>query len=75
MSETASAIDDAGWIVGSGSGHALLLTDANFPMPMLTISGTTVTEGNSGTTNAVFTVRALQGVMETTGAAIHRRDD
>jgi probable HAF family extracellular repeat protein len=54
--EFATAINDAGQIVGAREGRATLLADENFAVPLITISNATVAEGNSGTTNAVVTV-------------------
>jgi probable HAF family extracellular repeat protein len=50
--DSATAINDAGQIAGHANGHAVLLT----PVPDLTINNVSVTEGNSGTVNVVFTV-------------------
>ena len=50
------AINDAGQIAGNTDGHAILLTPIPLALPLVTISGAAVTEGNSGTTAAVFTV-------------------
>src|SRR5262249_25562469 len=47
----AVAINDAGQIVGDNQ----LLTPIPLALPLVTISDATVSEGNSGTTNAVFT--------------------
>jgi probable HAF family extracellular repeat protein len=47
------AINDDGQIAATGDGRPVLLT----PGPSLTINNVSVTEGNSGTTNAVFAVR------------------
>ena len=63
--ETASAINDAGQIVGTRGGRGILLADENFAMPLITISGATVTEGHSGTTNAVFTVSLSKASTQT----------
>jgi probable HAF family extracellular repeat protein len=49
------AINDAGQIVGSSNGHAVVLNPVA-SLPSLNIGNISVTEGNSGTTNAVFTV-------------------
>ncbi|MFO0848284.1 MAG: Calx-beta domain-containing protein [Gemmataceae bacterium] len=63
----ATAINSAGQVVGYGSiwnpltwqssTHAVLMTSVGVGVPFVTIDDVTVTEGNSGTTNAVFTVR------------------
>jgi probable HAF family extracellular repeat protein len=54
---TANAINDSGWIVGSGDhGGYLLVPTGEETLPALTISDATVTEGNTGTTNATFSV-------------------
>jgi probable HAF family extracellular repeat protein len=64
---TATAINDAGQIVGTNSsGNAALLTEESLVLPVLTIeSGAAVTEGHSGTTNAVFTVRLSRPSSQT----------
>lgn len=55
--EYASAINDAGQIVGTLSGRGYLLTEEHLVMPLLTTDGgAAVTEGNSGTANATITV-------------------
>ncbi|MEO6435625.1 MAG: Calx-beta domain-containing protein [Tepidisphaeraceae bacterium] len=63
--ETAAAINNAGDIVGTRGAGAFLLTDENFAIPLLTISGATVTEGNAGSTNAVFTVSLSKASTQT----------
>jgi hypothetical protein len=63
--ETASAINDAGDIIGGRGGRAFLLTTENFAMPLVTISDATVTEGNTGATNAVFTVSLSKASTQT----------
>jgi probable HAF family extracellular repeat protein len=50
--DSAQAINDAGQVVGHANGRAVLLTR----VPDVAINNVTVTEGNSGTTNAVFIV-------------------
>lgn len=57
----ASAINDAGQIIGG----AVLLTDDLLAVPLLTISGATVTEGHSGTINADFTVTLSHASAQT----------
>jgi probable HAF family extracellular repeat protein len=52
----ASAINDAGQISGTDGERALLLTGDQFVLPLMTIADTSVTEGNTGTRNATFTV-------------------
>lgn len=52
----AVAINDAGQIVGSRGGLAVLLTPQAGGLPRITIGDTSVTEGNGGTTLATFTV-------------------
>jgi probable HAF family extracellular repeat protein len=52
---SAVAINDAGQIVATGGG-AYLLTPVPLDLPLVTIGDATVTEGNSGTTDAVFTI-------------------
>jgi probable HAF family extracellular repeat protein len=52
---TVQVINDAGQIAGSANGHAVLLNPVA-SLPSLTIGSTSLTEGNSGTVNAVFTV-------------------
>jgi probable HAF family extracellular repeat protein len=56
----ATAINNAGQIVGYGMGgghfHAVLLTPTVAGTPTVSIGDVTVTEGNAGTTDAVFTV-------------------
>jgi probable HAF family extracellular repeat protein len=56
----ATAINNAGQIVGYGLGgghfHAVLLTPTEAGTPTVSIGDVTVTEGNAGTTEAVFTV-------------------
>jgi hypothetical protein len=54
--ETAAAINDAGQIAGTQGNRATLVTDDSLVLPLMRISGATVTEGNSGTINANFTV-------------------
>jgi probable HAF family extracellular repeat protein len=49
------SINDAGQIAGSADDHAILL-DPVASLPSLTISNISMTEGNSDTTTAVFTV-------------------
>jgi probable HAF family extracellular repeat protein len=49
------AINDVGQLVGSAAGHADLLTPVA-PPPQLSINGVSMKEGNTGTSNAVFTV-------------------
>jgi probable HAF family extracellular repeat protein len=49
------AINDAGQLVGSTAGQAELLTPIA-PPPTISVNNVSVTEGNSGTRNAVFTV-------------------
>jgi hypothetical protein len=63
--EYASAINDTGQIAGSRGGRAVLLANENFPTPLLAIDGATVTEGHSGTTNAVFTVSLSRASTQT----------
>jgi len=59
----AAAINNAGQIVGNGPNsatgetHAFLLMPESATTPLVTIDDVTVTEGNSGTRNAVFTAR------------------
>jgi probable HAF family extracellular repeat protein len=53
--DNAAAINDAGQIAANANGHAVLLTYV-LPPPTIAITNVTVTEGNSSTTNAVFTV-------------------
>jgi hypothetical protein len=65
---TATAINDAGQIVGTHtrSGNAALLTEESLVLPLLTIEGgATATEGHSGTTNALFTVRLSRPSSQT----------
>ena len=64
---TATAINDAGQIVGSNSsGNATLLTEESLVPPVATIDGgASVIEGHSGTTNAVFTVRLSRASSQT----------
>jgi probable HAF family extracellular repeat protein len=56
----ATGINNAGQIVGYASGggrtHAILLTPVEEGTPTVGVGDVTVTEGNAGTTNAVFTV-------------------
>ncbi len=73
--EGATAINDAGQIVGSGTiwnpvtqqnpNHAYLMTPASIGVPLVTIDDVTATEGNSGTTAAVFTVRLSEASSQT----------
>jgi probable HAF family extracellular repeat protein len=51
----AQAINDAGQIAGHANGHAVLLTPVA-SLPSITIGNASVTEGNNGITNAIFTV-------------------
>ena len=63
----ATAINNAGQIVGNGPysyvfpgqtpNRAFLLTPESATTPFVNIDDVTITEGNSGTSNAVFTVR------------------
>jgi probable HAF family extracellular repeat protein len=56
----ATGINNAGQIVGYARGgnrfHAFLLTPVEEGTPTVSIGDVTVTEGNAGTTNAIFTV-------------------
>jgi probable HAF family extracellular repeat protein len=56
----ATAINNAGQIVGYARGgnrfHAFLLTPVDPGTPAVSVGDVSVTEGNAGTTNAVFTV-------------------
>jgi probable HAF family extracellular repeat protein len=56
----ATGINNAGQIVGYALGggrfHAFLLTPVEEGTPSVSIGDVTITEGNAGTTNAVFTV-------------------
>jgi probable HAF family extracellular repeat protein len=70
----ATAINNAGQIVGNGPyttppwdgpTHAYLLTPATATTPLVTIDDVTITEGNSGTRTAVFTVRLSQASSQT----------
>jgi probable HAF family extracellular repeat protein len=63
--DSASGINDAGYIVGRRGERAILLTDENFAMPLVTIANTSVTEGNSGSTNALFTVSLSKASTQT----------
>src|SRR5262249_42084386 len=53
--DAVTAINDAGQIAGTANRHAVLLPPAP-PPPTLAINNLSVTEGNSGTTGAVFAV-------------------
>jgi probable HAF family extracellular repeat protein len=67
----AAAINNAGQIVGSGFRggavyeRAFLMTPDSAAVPTLTIGDVTVTEGNTGTRSAVFTVNVSAGSSET----------
>jgi hypothetical protein len=58
--QVARGINNAGQIVGyafgGGRSHAVLLTPVEEGTPSVSIGDATVTEGNAGTTSAVFTV-------------------
>jgi hypothetical protein len=61
----AQAINDAGQIVAHANGHAVLVTH----VPDVTINNVTVTEGNTGTTDAVFIVSL--SAPSTTPVTVH----
>lgn len=54
--DTAVAINDAGQILGTRDGRAVLLTPGASAPPRITIGDASVREGNSGTAVATFTV-------------------
>ena len=56
--------------------HALVTIFDNDPLPGLSINDVTVSEGNSGTTNAVFTVSLSKASSQhSDGQLCHRRRD
>jgi probable HAF family extracellular repeat protein len=61
----ALAINDAGQIVGDNC----LLTPIPLDLPLVTIGNATVIEGNSGTTDAVFTVNLSAASAQTVSVA------
>jgi probable HAF family extracellular repeat protein len=71
----ATAINNAGQIVGSGEfynpatglspTHAFLITPVSIGVPLLSIDDVGITEGNSGTSAAVFTVRLTEASSQT----------
>ena len=54
--DTAASINDDGRIVGTRNGRAALLIPQTGDRPQITAGGASVTEGNSGTAVATFTV-------------------
>jgi probable HAF family extracellular repeat protein len=67
--DSATAINDAGQIVGNRPSSAYLLTPVPPGTPHVSISGGAVTEGNSGTTNLNFT--ASLSVPSTDVVTVH----
>jgi len=71
-SQTSASIGDAGQIVGypgyQGSG-SFLLTPGAATVPALSINDASVTEGNAGTTNMVFTVTLSASSSQTVTVA------
>jgi probable HAF family extracellular repeat protein len=71
----ATAINNAEQIVGSGEfynpatglspTHAFLITPVSIAVPLLSIDDVGITEGNSGTSAAVFTVRLTEASSQT----------
>jgi len=69
-----AAINNGGQIVGTSDGHAYLLTPISASAPRLLISDLTITEGNSGTHSANFTVTLSAAGTETVTVAYTTAD-